>query len=82
MGKQVKKTATAPAPATPAPKGTRLHRTPQNCFQETDNTLYNVGKITATRWNKGSRQYLVLREGYEADCDTWEPMETSSAAHR
>ena len=66
MGKTAKKKAAEPAPATPAPKRTRPHRTPQNCFQVTEDTLYNVDKIAASRWNKGSRQYFVRWEGYEA----------------
>ena len=65
--------AAAPAPTTPAK--TRPHRTPQTPFDKDDETLYAIDKITAVRFVKGVRQYLVRWEGYAAAHDTWEPME-------
>ena len=42
---------------------TRPHRTPQSPFQQNDDTLYTVEKITAVRWSRGERQWLVRLQG-------------------
>ena len=92
VGKRAKKKAVDPAPAIPVPQRTRPHRTLQNCFQETEDTLYNVNKITATRWNKGSlidtifiHSTLELKLSIRATRLTvirGRQWRTSSAAHR
>ena len=65
MGKSAKnkrKAATggASAAAEPAaPKKTRPERTPQNPFEQAEETLYSVDEIRGMRWKKGDREYLV-----------------------
>ena len=70
-----RKAPAAPAPAAAPDKRTRPHRTPQTPFEQTEETLYNVDKITNMRFSKGVRENLVRWEGYAAAHDTWEPIE-------
>jgi hypothetical protein len=72
-----KRKADAAAAATQAPaKKTCPHRTPQTPFESGDKeTTYIVDKMVGTRWNQGSREYLVRWKGHAASADTWEPME-------
>ena len=58
--------ADAAAAATQAPaKKTCPHRTPQTPFESGDKeTTYIVDKMVGTRWNQGSREYLVRWKGY------------------
>ena len=67
--------AKSPAQKPAAAKKTKPYRTPQTPFEQTEEKLYDVDKITAMRFNKGAREYLVRWEGYAAAHDTWEPME-------
>ena len=57
----------SPAAATPDAEPEPLKRpkrTPQNPFEETEDTTYEVEKMVNMRWQKGSREYLVRWAGY------------------
>ena len=76
MPPKKKRKAVAPAQANqPLPQERmRPHRTPQTPFQQTDETLYTVEKITKTRWSGGARQWLVRWEGYGEQDDTYDQL--------